>query len=1366
MKDLINTNTDLCTGCNRCVRECPMETANITYLDERANIKTRIEATKCITCGVCLDACRHDARDYEDDTERFFADLAAGVPISLIVAPAIRTNIPAYKRLFSYLKQLGVRFIYDVSFGADICIWAHVKYIAQHGFTPFITQPCPSIVNFCRIYRHDLLPRLSPVQSPMACTSIYMKEYQGITDAIAALSPCIAKADEFKDTHLADYNVTFARLLAHLEQNHVIIPLEETDFDHQESGVGVLFPMPGGLKENIEFFMGRKIHVTKAEGYDVYHKLVEYAETPPELLPDIYDVLNCSGGCNLGSAHVQQGGIFAINKQMNQVRLKVTEESQRDHYAQIYQAYDNLFNLNHFLREYTPVSVDFPAITDADVAAAMVKLGKTDYDSQHVDCGACGSATCLDMARKIAIGVNIAENCIVKSKEDAKAEHQEFLMAHQQLLEMEKVLEADLRMRALIDATPLGIHIWDSSLQIIDCNQASLDLFNLTNKRTYIERFSQFSPKYQPDGSLSMEAAYRHIRQAFAEGYTRTEWTHCTLAGELIPSEMTMVRMKAGETYLVASFIRDLREQRKMMRQIEAAQATTSAMFESSPYVDFLIDSTFKLVDCNPAATKLMGFANKEELLEGFVERMAASIPEFQPDGRPSIPLTERLRIAAVDGNVKFETELVIADFKRYLEVEMKRIKYEDSFAIVGYVYDLTEMREREQELKRAHEVNELQLTKLNLMVKASKFGLWDMEVNLDNPLAPDNVYILSPEYRQMLGFRDENDFPNLLASWSNRLHPDDHARTLAAFHAHLMDVTGKTPYDIEFRLRRKDGEYAYYHASGETIRDKNGNPIRVAGALVDITATKNIILDTEKQRIAAEAANKAKSSFLSTMSHEIRTPMNAIIGMTSIAESTDDILRKDYAIGKIKDASKHLLGVINDVLDMSKIEAEKFELVPISFSFEKMLQKAVDVNAFRIDEKRQRIYIHIDREIPPYLVGDDQRLSQVITNLLSNAVKFTPDKGIIHLDSHLLGMENGMYRVQISISDNGIGISEEQQSRLFQSYEQAESDTNRRFGGTGLGLAISKRIVELMDGTIWVESKLGEGSRFAFTALLQRDESQRQRIIDDDVSWKNMRIFVVNDEPEILGFFSVLAASWGIVCTTAASGEEAQQKLDKDNNYNIFFIDWRLPEMNGSEFVHYLQQTHQEHPTVVIVFSSLDWATIEDEAKDSPIYRFLPKPLFPSVIVDTINEYIGIKIQPGSTAQHDFVDDFSEFTILLAEDVEINREILLTLLEPTGLQVECAENGRLAVEMFAANPQKYQMIFMDILMPEMDGLEATKQIRALELPRATTIPIIAMTANVFREDVESCLAAGMNGHVGKPLNLDDILEQLRMYLR
>ncbi|MDR1581483.1 MAG: response regulator [Synergistaceae bacterium] len=518
------------------------------------------------------------------------------------------------------------------------------------------------------------------------------------------------------------------------------------------------------------------------------------------------------------------------------------------------------------------------------------------------------------------------------------------------------------------------------------------------------------------------------------------------------------------------------------------------------------------------------------------------------------------------------------------------------------------------------------------------------------------------------------------------------------------------------------------------------------------------------KEARQSEAANEAKSSFLANMSHEIRTPMNAIIGMTSIGKSSADTEKKDYAFEKIGTASVHLLGVINDILDMSKIEASKFELSPVNFQFEKMLQRAVNVINFSLDEHRQEMFVYVGGNIPRVLFGDEQRLAQVITNLLSNAVKFTPEGGTITLDTQLLKEEDGVCVIRIRVTDTGIGISAEQQARLFNAFEQAESSTSRKFGGTGLGLALSRRIVEMMGGTIWAESELGKGSTFAFTIRAGRGTEEPGGSLRSGVNWGNMRILAVDDAPEVLEYFLDIARKFDFACDIATSGEEACALIEQKGVYDIYFVDWKMPGMDGIELCRRIKGFNGDN-CVVIMISSSAWSAMADEAKGAGITKFLPKPLFPSSIMDCILECLGApkSLDVKADLPKETID-FSGHRVLLAEDVDINREIVLTLLEPTNIAIDCAENGAEALRLFSENPERYDMIFMDVQMPEMDGYEATRRIRASGSRRAKEIPIVAMTANVFREDIERCLRAGMDDHVGKPLDFGDLLEKLRKY--
>ncbi|MDR2952043.1 MAG: response regulator [Treponema sp.] len=550
--------------------------------------------------------------------------------------------------------------------------------------------------------------------------------------------------------------------------------------------------------------------------------------------------------------------------------------------------------------------------------------------------------------------------------------------------------------------------------------------------------------------------------------------------------------------------------------------------------------------------------------------------------------------------------------------------------------------------------------------------------------------------------------------------------------------------------------------------------PLVQNGRISGVLAISHNITEHKAMEEKALSSSRAKTAFLANMSHEIRTPINAITGMVTIGKSASDIERKDYCFTKIEDASQHLLGVINDILDISKIEAGKFALSPVEFNFEKMLKRTVDIINFRIEEKRQKLTVHIDDAIPQNLIADDQRLAQVITNLLSNAVKFTPEEGSVRLDTRFMGKENDLCTIKISVSDTGIGISPEQQKNLFNSFQQAEFSTARRYGGTGLGLAISRNIAEMMGGKIWVESDLGKGSVFTFTIQAKKGGPTKRRFLEDGVNRRELRILAIDDDPDVLLYFGRIARQFGISCDTAANGEEALELVKRNGSYNIYFIDWKMPGMDGITLTRELKAlTSGLANSIAIMTSTVEWSVIEEDAKNAGVDRFLSKPLFPSTIADILEDCLGVEHREEER-EPELDGLFTGRRILLAEDVEINREIVLALLEPTRLEIECAENGIEAVRKFSEARDKYDLIFMDVHMPVMDGYEATRRIRAIEAERGIggyddaihkQVPIIAMTANVFREDVEKCKAAGMNGHVGKPLVFEEVLEILHVHL-
>ena len=552
-------------------------------------------------------------------------------------------------------------------------------------------------------------------------------------------------------------------------------------------------------------------------------------------------------------------------------------------------------------------------------------------------------------------------------------------------------------------------------------------------------------------------------------------------------------------------------------------------------------------------------------------------------------------------------------------------------------------------------------------------------------------------------------------------------------------------------------GELRTYRITNTPMLDKNVNGVVI---------NWNDITDITDSKIKAEEASRAKSEFLSNMSHEIRTPLNAIIGMTAVGRRSEDLEQKNYALSKVEDASSHLLGIINDVLDIAKIEANKLELASVEYTFERMIQQVLNVIKFRMDEKQQNLTVNIDSKIPRFVIGDDKRLAQVMTNLLSNAVKFTPERGSVALDISLIEDskdKDGKCKLRFEITDNGIGISPEQQKRLFQAFEQADSGTSRVYGGKGLGLVISQSIVELMGGSITLESEIGKGAKFIFDVYLQCSSKATRMLLAPGVNWENIRILAVDDASEIRDQFHDIFSPLNIKCDLAADGIEACRLIEGQGSYDAYFVDWVMPEMDGIELTRFIRAHSGGRPCVVIMITAMDWQQIKDEALQAGVDKCLLKPLLSSMIIDCLNECFEAENAEGPPAVN--TGEFNGKRLLLAEDILINREILISLLEGTGLLIDCAENGAEAYDMVSADPYKYDLVFMDLQMPKMDGFEATRLIRAMPGHQRQKLPIVAMTANVFKEDIEACLSAGMDDHLGKPLDIELVIDALRRFL-
>jgi len=951
--------------------------------------------------------------------------------------------------------------------------------------------------------------------------------------------------------------------------------------------------------------------------------------------------------------------------------------------------------------------------------------------------------------------------------------------------------------RAIIETMPVGMIIFDGNPpKVIDCNQELVKMFNAPKRRIVSRFFEDFSPTYLPDGRFAMQEAWDIVNRAISGETVRIEWPHQTADGVPVPCEITMTRVKDEDEFIGLGFLYDMRDMKKMSRYLHeqsdlfrALNLMSSTLLEPGSLFEDALQNAMGIIGRAVDVDRVCIWKNHTgngrlnctliyEWVSEFIPAIGGDFhtePQYGGDLLTSwndslsggdcihIPMRD---LETTDPSLyishkiqsRYVAPVIIHDknwgyvgcdgFMREREfTENEEIILRSAGRMIVNAIIRNEMTERlESAVSDANEANRLKNIAINSL--ESILNGTDATIFITTPGTGEILF--ANRYAKKMFNREGEDFTG---EYCYKLFYGNDA--MCAFcPCHRLEenpdqiiVWDNYVANIDRHVRHTD---CY-------IDWPNGQKVHLQHS-VDITE----LIRTREQ---AEQGSRSKSAFLANMSHEIRTPMNAIIGMTVIGKSAHDMQRKDYCFDKIENASQHLLGVINDVLDMSKIEANKFELSHEEFVFEKMLQRIVNIIAFRVDEKKQKLSVHIDKSIPPILIGDDQRLAQVITNLLSNAVKFTAEDGHIRLDTRFVAREGEVFTIKITVTDDGIGISEEQQQQLFRSFQQAESGTSRRFGGTGLGLAISKNIVEMMGGSFELDSEPGRGSSFSFTFKAARGVKRPAGLSDAGVNWDNVSILVVDDDKEILEYFDGVMDGLGVKCDTALSGMEALALIDKHGTYDIYFVDWKMPEMDGIKLAGELKaKMDASGNAIVIMISAAELSGAADEASKAGVDKFLSKPLFPSSIADAIAESIGFS-QNEKTEDDDPKGIFGGYKILLAEDVEINREIIEAMLEPTLMEMVFAENGLEAIQKYENSPYDFDLILMDVQMPEMDGYEATRKIRASGAANAQSIPIIAMTANVFREDIEKCIEAGMNDHIGKPLNNIEFFAMMRKHL-
>ena len=536
---------------------------------------------------------------------------------------------------------------------------------------------------------------------------------------------------------------------------------------------------------------------------------------------------------------------------------------------------------------------------------------------------------------------------------------------------------------------------------------------------------------------------------------------------------------------------------------------------------------------------------------------------------------------------------------------------------------------------------------------------------------------------------------------------------------------------------------------------------IIVAGLLLlllfNVHGMMNLNRQLKAAAVAADRANQAKTDFLSTMSHDIRTPMNAIIGLTAIAgKNTEDQVTVKDSLRKINLASNHLLTLINDILDISKVESGKLNLSPVTFSIVECAENLVNISQPMVKEKNIDFNFRVGRFEHEYLYADQLRVNQIFINILSNAVKYTEPGGRVDVDiREEPGETDKTVRLTYTVADTGIGMTPEYMARMYDPFTRQTDSRVNSIQGTGLGLSITKKMIDLMNGTIDCQSEVGKGT--TFTVKLEIAVAEKT---EEDMKLPPVKVLIADDDEVLRETAADTLRSIGAETDTAAGGLEAVQKVQDGAEYQVVLLDMKMPDMDGIETARRIREKMGDKVPIVLI-SAYDWSDMEAAAKEAGVSGFISKPLFRSTLYNKLSEVLGSETEHGYTEDENA--DIAGMRILVTEDNDVNWEIISMLLQMQGVETERAVNGREAVErMRNARKGEFDLIFMDIQMPVMNGIEATKQIRALDDPWASRIPIIAMTADAFSENVAECLEAGMNGHIAKPIDMKLVLKEIR----